>query len=106
MVDQVIRGSIGFKGLLLSDDLGMNALAGSLAERAARALAVGCDIALHCSGLRAEMSAVAEAVPAMTDAAVRRFESGLERRQPWRPAADTAQWQDELDALLAGTRVA
>ncbi len=106
VVDQVIRGSIGFQGLLLSDDLGMDALDGSLAERAARALAAGCDIALHCSGVREEMSAVAGAAGAMTVAAVRRFESGLERRQPWRPAAETAQWRGELDALLDGTRVA
>src|SRR5258707_8830727 len=58
-VTDVIRGHIGFDGLLLSDDLSMQALGGSLGERAARALAAGCDIALHCNGRMTAMVAVA-----------------------------------------------
>ena len=59
LIADVIRGCIGFSGLLLSDDLGMKALSGSFSDRAARCLVAGCDIALHCSGNLNEMQAVA-----------------------------------------------
>ncbi len=75
-VKDVIRGHIGFDGLLLSDDLNMEALGGGLGDRAGRALAAGCDIALHCNGQMAEMVEVAGRSGAMTDAAYRRFEAG------------------------------
>jgi beta-N-acetylhexosaminidase len=75
-VKDVIRGHIGFDGLLLSDDLSMQALGGSLGDRAARALAAGCDIALHCNGRMAEMVEVAVDTDALTEAAERRFEAG------------------------------
>ena len=75
-VRDVIRGHIGFDGLLLSDDLSMQALGGTLGERAARALAAGCDIALHCNGRIDEMRAVSANTHAMTDSAGRRFEAG------------------------------
>jgi beta-N-acetylhexosaminidase len=75
-VQEVIRDHIGFDGLLLSDDLSMQALGGSLGERAARALAAGCDIALHCNGRLDEMADIARRTGAMTEAASRRFEAG------------------------------
>jgi beta-N-acetylhexosaminidase len=75
-VKDVVRGHIGFDGLLLSDDLSMQALGGTLGERAAKVLAAGCDIALHCNGERAEMVEVASNAGAMTRDAVRRFEDG------------------------------
>lgn len=75
-VREVVRGHIGFDGLLLSDDLNMQALGGSLGDRAARALAAGCDIALHCNGVLAEMKEVASRTGEMTPAAGRRFEAG------------------------------
>ncbi len=75
-VQDVIRGHIGFDGLLLSDDLSMQALGGSLADRAARALTAGCDIALHCNGRMDEMVEIAGRVPSMTEPAFRRFEVG------------------------------
>jgi len=50
MIERVIRGSIGFQGLLMSDDVSMNALAGSIAERTRAAFAAGCDVVLHCNG--------------------------------------------------------
>jgi beta-N-acetylhexosaminidase len=96
-VKDVIRDHIGFDGLLLSDDLNMQALGGSLGERAARALAAGCDIALHCNGRMDEMVEVAGRSGPMTDAAYRRFEAGrrlLDRhRDPLGPAglADAAR---------------
>lgn len=75
-VQDVIRGHIGFDGLLLSDDLSMQALGGSLGDRAARALAAGCDIALHCNGRMGEMVEIAGRTSGMTEAAGRRFEAG------------------------------
>jgi beta-N-acetylhexosaminidase len=65
VVQEIIRGRIGFDGLLMSDDLGMHALSGDFGERAERAIAAGTDIALHCSGEMAEMEAVAGALGPM-----------------------------------------
>jgi beta-N-acetylhexosaminidase len=75
-VKDVIRGHIGFDGLLLSDDLNMQALGGTLGERARRSLAAGCDIALHCNGNMAEMKEIVGQTGPMTEAAVRRFDAG------------------------------
>jgi beta-N-acetylhexosaminidase len=65
VIGDIIRGRIGFSGWLMSDDIGMEALAGDFASRAAGVVAAGCDVALHCSGDMEEMVAVASAVPAM-----------------------------------------
>jgi beta-N-acetylhexosaminidase len=75
-VKDVIRDHVGFDGLLLSDDLSMQALGGSLGERAARALAAGCDIALHCNGKPEEMREVVANTAPMTTLAGRRFDDG------------------------------
>ena len=75
-VQEVIRDHIGFDGLLLSDDLSMQALGGSLGERAGRALAAGCDVALHCNGQMNEMTEIAGQTGPMTGAAGRRFDGG------------------------------
>jgi len=69
----IIRNSIGFDGLLLSDDLSMDALLGSLGERAAAALAAGCDIALHCNGQIEEMADIVSKVGEMSGEASRRW---------------------------------
>jgi beta-N-acetylhexosaminidase len=66
IIGQVIRERIGFDGLLMTDDLGMHALSGDFGVRAERAVAAGCDIALHCSGEMEEMEAIAGAVPALS----------------------------------------
>jgi beta-N-acetylhexosaminidase len=66
VIHDIIRGRIGFDGWLMSDDLGMEALAGDFASRAAGVVAAGCDVALHCSGKMDEMVAVASAAPEMT----------------------------------------
>ncbi len=73
VIGRIVRGRIGFDGLLLTDDLSMRALAGPVGERARRALAAGCDIALHCNGEPAEMAAVAAAAETMTAAACARW---------------------------------
>ena len=59
IIEQVIRGSIGFQGLLMSDDVSMNALAGSIAERTRAIVSAGCDMVLHCNGKLDEMREVA-----------------------------------------------
>lgn len=99
VIAEVIRGSIGFQGLLLSDDLSMEALQGSLAERADRALQAGCDIALHCNGKAEEMIPIAEVAPAMTPLAMRRF--ALARTRLQQPAeVDSELLQRRLELLV------
>ncbi len=104
VIERVIRGEIGFEGVLLSDDLGMKALAGSLAERTRAALGAGCDVALHCSGIPAEMEEIAAAAPVLGEAALARIARGEELRrtaqQP--PPADMAARYDALMAPVAG----
>lgn len=77
VVAEVVRGSIGFAGLLMSDDLGMQALEGTIAERARAVLSAGCDLALVCSGKLADTEAVAEVAPQLGGAAMERFERAL-----------------------------
>jgi beta-N-acetylhexosaminidase len=99
LIARVIRGQIGFGGLLLSDDLSMEALKGSLGERAEASLAAGCDVALHCNGKAAEMEAVAAAVGPLTAEAQRRIAAG--RARLGRPeAVDQAALQRRLDGLM------
>jgi beta-N-acetylhexosaminidase len=66
VIGDIIRGRIGFDGWLMSDDIGMEALAGDFGSRAAGVVAAGCDVALHCSGNMDEMVAVAASVPQMS----------------------------------------
>ena len=80
MVREVIRGFIGFQGLLMSDDVSMNALSGTIAERSRAALAAGCDVVLHCNGDLAEMTAVASAAPVLAGLAAVRAEAALAAR--------------------------
>jgi beta-N-acetylhexosaminidase len=75
----VIRGHIGYDGLVMSDDLSMNALSGSLAERTRAAFAAGCDMALHCNGRLDEMDSVAAESPELAGEAGRRAAAALAR---------------------------
>ncbi len=77
VISEVIRGEMGFDGLLMTDDLSMKALAGDFADRAERSLQAGCDMVLHCNGDMDEMRKVADGVPALAGAAQRRAERGL-----------------------------
>jgi beta-N-acetylhexosaminidase len=86
--------------LLFSDDLSMQALEGTLRHRAERALAAGCDVALHCNGNMDEMRQVAEAVPALTAKALESVETGL-RIVNTRERIDIAAAQARVDSLLA-----
>ncbi|HEY2228466.1 MAG TPA: beta-N-acetylhexosaminidase [Xanthobacteraceae bacterium] len=106
MIKDVIRDSIGFAGLLMSDDISMGALSGSLEERAAAALTAGCDVILHCNGALDEMRAVAGAVPRLTGTAQRRAAAALAvRRHPTREI-DLMDVRRGFAALLAGGRAA
>ncbi|SFR77947.1 beta-N-acetylhexosaminidase [Sphingomonas jatrophae] len=100
VIGDVIRGRIGFDGLLMSDDLGMNALSGGFGDRAAGVLAAGCDVALHCSGDMAEMEAVAGAVGTIPADARRRLDAAMATIAA-APRADYAEAIAQRDALLA-----
>jgi beta-N-acetylhexosaminidase len=101
MVRDVIRDSIGFWGLLMSDDVSMGALSGSLGERAAAAIAAGCDIVLHCNGKMPEMRAVAAASPVLAGQAAGRAAAALALRQTPEPI-DLAASRAEFSNLMAG----
>jgi beta-N-acetylhexosaminidase len=96
VIGDIIRGEIGFDGVLSTDDISMGALAGDLATRTRRALAAGCDVVLHCSGVLSEMREIAAAAPSLTEAAAARVARGeaLRRRsrQPFERAAAEARF--------------
>jgi beta-N-acetylhexosaminidase len=92
----VIRDTIGFQGLLITDDLNMQALSGKVAERAAASIKAGCDIALHCKGTVAEMGETALAIGAMSPATLARANAALARRIIPEPVDITA-----LDAAFS-----
>lgn len=75
VIDEVIRGTIGFDGLLMSDDVSMNALKGTIGERARDIVAGGCDIVLHCNGVMDEMTAAASEAPILSGAALKRADA-------------------------------
>lgn len=81
IIDEVIREKIGFEGLLLSDDIGMEALSGTKGERARTILNAGCDLALECSGKIVDMAEVASIVPKMTEKAMKRATAAENMRQ-------------------------
>ncbi len=104
MVREVIRGSIGFQGLLMSDDVSMGALSGSLGERTRASLAAGCDLALHCNGDLAEMTAVAADAPPLAGIAASRAAAAIAARKPAKPIDLTSARKAFAD-LLAGRPV-
>ncbi len=104
VIEDIIRGAIGFDGVLVSDDIGMKALGGPFADRAAQSLAAGCDLVLHCSGDRQEMEDVAKGLrPLTAETAARlataealRGEAGLGGAADW----DSEAAQARLDEIL------
>jgi beta-N-acetylhexosaminidase len=100
VIAEVIRGEIGFAGLLISDDMSMKALQGSLDDLAARLITAGCDIALHCNGKMDEMRLVSQGCGPLSSAARLRYERGRLRvnKEPDFDPADLAQ---ELAELMA-----
>lgn len=108
VVEQIIRQRIGFDGLLLTDDLDMEALSGTVPERAERAIAAGCDIALNCWGKMADMTGIVERLPAMdgkTKARLERALAGTRLHQgPIPQQVDLLAKRDQLLGLAAEAR--
>lgn len=100
VIEEIIRGIIGFRGVLVSDDLSMKALGGGFAERTRAALDAGCDLVLHCNGDMAEMQAVASALRPLTDTARERLVLAARQKRVPGPldVAATTSW---VDGMLA-----
>ncbi|QIP09667.1 beta-N-acetylhexosaminidase [Bradyrhizobium symbiodeficiens] len=105
MIADVIRGVIGFQGLLMSDDVSMNALSGNIAERTRAIFAAGCDMALHCNGNIEEMREVAGQTPELSGRALERANAALAARKAPQPL-DRVAARMELDALIARANTA
>jgi beta-N-acetylhexosaminidase len=104
VIREVIRGQIGFDGLLLTDDIDMEALGGTIPERAARAHAAGCDIVLNCWAKMDDMAGICEVLPPMSDATAARLDRALAgTRVAQGMAPQAAELLAKRDALLALT---
>jgi beta-N-acetylhexosaminidase len=101
VIGTVIRGRIGFEGVLVTDDLAMKALSGAPADLAVQALAAGCDIALYCSGEFAPTEALLRACPPVTRVAERRLLAGREAAANRRLTLNPADLKAERERLLA-----
>lgn len=103
IIQQIIRGRIGFDGLLFTDDLDMKALSGSVPDRAVASLAAGCDIALNCWANMVDMQEMAERLPDISDDSMARLERVRAALPSLADAADTRQnqWAAKRDSLLA-----
>ncbi|GHC62843.1 beta-N-acetylhexosaminidase [Limoniibacter endophyticus] len=104
VISEIIRGEIGFDGLLMSDDVSMKALSGDFGGRAKNIIAAGCDLVLHCNGDRDEMIAVAENCGVLAGRGLERAECALAVRRR-KDDADEQTLRAEFEALM-GTAVA
>lgn len=103
VIDKVIRGEMGFDGCLMSDDLSMQALAGTLAERTRASLKAGCDLVLHCNGKMAEMEEVADQVPDLAGKVLARADAALgrlRRPEPFDEAAAVARLRGLVERIV------
>ena len=101
VIETIIRGRIGFGGVLVTDDLAMKALTGSPADLACRALAAGCDIALYCAGEPAPTAEVLAHCPPLSERAMSRLAAGRALAARRQLALDVAAFAAERDRLLA-----
>lgn len=101
VMEEIVRGHIGYHGLVMTDDLSMHALSGSFRDRTEAAFAAGCDMALHCNGNMEEMSAVAEAAPVLSGEALRRANAALARITHDPEPLDPVDARARLDSALA-----
>lgn len=99
---EIIRDTIGFDGLLMTDDLSMRALTGPFGDRVTRALGAGCDMALHCNGRAEEMAPIVEAAPPLVGRALERAEAALALRVG--AAEEGAALEAEYSALSRGAQ--
>ena len=102
LMRRVIRGAIGFDGLVMSDDLSMKALCGDFTQRAADSRAAGCDVVLHCNGGMAEMKAVVKGAGEMKGKAAARAKAALARLAKAPEPFDAAEGRARLDAAFEG----
>ena len=100
VIRDVIRGEIGFEGLLMTDDICMPALQGSPIERAERALAAGCDVVLHCNGKLKEMAEIANGIGLMGKISRRRAIRAASLRGKQLSPEEFADAKINLDSLL------
>lgn len=100
VIGEIIRGRIGFDGLLLTDDIDMEALEGSVPERAARAHAAGCDIVLNCWARMADMTAIADILPGMGEVTTGRLDRALAATRLREDCGEAADLLAKRDALL------
>ncbi|HEY7810638.1 MAG TPA: beta-N-acetylhexosaminidase [Allosphingosinicella sp.] len=100
VIADILRGRIGFTGFLMSDDIGMHALSGAFSERTARALAAGCDAALHCSGKMEEMVELAAGASPLTAEAQERLDRAMALTRT-APSQSLAELMDKRDRLIA-----
>jgi len=106
VISEVIRGVIGFDGVLVSDDLSMHALGGDIAERAGRALAAGCDLVLHCNADHSEMEAIVTGVGSISTLSAERLARAEAMRHRFETQKfDRREAEEEFDALLGGTGI-
>ena len=104
IIREHIRGTIGFGGLLISDDLSMKALGGTFTQKVKRALAAGCDVVLHCNGVMAEMTEVAQATPKMGRPALARAARALQVTKHRPEPLDPVDARARLESALASRR--
>lgn len=105
VIDEIVRGDIGFENLLISDDLSMEALGGSIASRTHDCLNAGCDIALHCNGKRTELEQVVSMTPRLAGTPLERAQLLTNRIASFNVTAPgrsvLADWEARLNNLLA-----
>jgi beta-N-acetylhexosaminidase len=101
VIEAIVRGRIGFDNLLMSDDLGMQALKGDSAQRADAVLAAGCDLALHCSGVMTEMVAIAAIADEIGDASRERLTRAMATIEDVAEGPSYDQLAAKRDELLA-----
>lgn len=106
VTEEIIRNYIGFNGVLLADDISMEALDGTLAERAVATLAAGMDLTMHCNGKFVEMVEILSAINTMREEAALRVKASEKRRQSARIVADMNALKLRLDGLMTHRDVA
>ncbi|WP_342642277.1 beta-N-acetylhexosaminidase [Rhodoligotrophos ferricapiens] len=99
MIGDIIRGELAYDGLLMTDDLSMQALDGPLGKRISQSIAAGCDVGLHCNGSMAEMVELAAVAPKLDGDALRRARAALARLEPPAPF-DQDQAFADLAAMM------
>ncbi|MDB5470959.1 MAG: beta-N-acetylhexosaminidase, partial [Caulobacter sp.] len=102
VIRDIVRGDIGFGGLLMTDDLSMKALQGDFTQRTRAALAAGCDMILHCNGDMAEMAGIMKGVKRLSGVSKRRAEAALARLATSPEPFDVKDARARFDAAFDG----